>query len=102
MRLVEGEPYSPEVTRKIAKHRLAKAVVEGRSSNVAREIELLGRFKEHDWWVRASDVQVGIFAQLCDPEMGRILAEAEKTMAAYVDADAPAEPTKEAIEKQPE
>jgi len=102
-RLVEEEAYSPDVTRKIAKNRLTKAVVEGKSSNVAREIELLGRFKEHDWWVRASDVQVGIFGQLCDPEMGRILDEAQITMAAYADADdAPAEPTGESTEKQRE
>jgi hypothetical protein len=53
-RLAEDEPYSPNQTRKIAKNRLTKAVLEGRPSNVAREIELLGRLKEHDWWVRAS------------------------------------------------
>lgn len=84
-RLAEDEPYSPDLTRKIAKNRLTKSVLEGKPSNVAREIELLGRLREHDWWVRASDVQVGIFAQLCDPEMGKFLAEAEKTMAAYRD-----------------
>jgi len=67
MRLVEEEPYSPDVTRKIAKNRLTKAVVEGRSSNVAREIELLGRFKEHDWWVRSAEVQVGVFSAIMEP-----------------------------------
>jgi hypothetical protein len=95
-RLAEEEPYSLEVTRKIVKNRLTKAVVEGKSSNVSREIELLGRFKEHDWWARGSDVQVGVFAQWCDPEMGRILAEAKKTIAAYREADdVPAERTSE-------
>jgi hypothetical protein len=86
-RLAEEEPFSPDVTRKIAKNRLTKAVLEGKPSNVAREIELLGRLREHDWWVRASDVQVGIFAQLCDPEMGRMLAETEKTIAAYQEGE---------------
>jgi len=49
IRLAEEEPYNPDLTRKIAKHRLTKAVLEGKSSNVSREVELLGKFKEHDW-----------------------------------------------------
>ena len=48
IRLAEEEPYSPDLTRKMAKNRLTKAIVEGKSSNVSREIELLGKFKEHD------------------------------------------------------
>jgi hypothetical protein len=68
-RLAEDEPYSPTMTRKIAKNRLAKAVLEGKPSNVAREVELLGRFKEHDWWIRSAETQVGIFASFCDAEM---------------------------------
>ena len=66
-RLVEEDPYSPDVTRKIAKNRLTKAVVEGRSSNVVREIELLGRFRDHDWWVRSAEVQVGVFSAIMEP-----------------------------------
>jgi hypothetical protein len=87
MRLVEDEPYSPDVTRKIAKNRLTKAVVEGRTSNVAREIELLGRFKEHDWFVRASDTQIGIFAQLCDPETHQRIRAQAKAIDDYPDED---------------
>jgi hypothetical protein len=40
--------------------------------------------------------------QLCDPEMGRMLAEAEKTMAAYRDDDIPSETPKDATERQHE
>jgi len=84
-RLVEDEPYSPDVTRKIAKNRLTKAVLEGTPSNVAREIELLGRLREHDWWVRASDVQVGIFAHLCNPETHQRIRAQAKAIEEYPD-----------------
>ena len=100
-RLVEDEPYSPDVTRKIAKNRLTKAVLEGTPSNVAREIELLGRLREHDWWVRASDVQVGIFARLCDPETHQRIRAQAKAIDDYPDGDAPAHQTKLEEEKIP-
>jgi len=100
MRLVEDEPYSPDVTRKIAKNRLTKAVLEGKPTNVAREIELLGRLREHDWWVRASDVQVGIFAQLCDPETHQRIRAQAKAIDDYADEDdGPASQTKQQEEK---
>jgi len=67
IRLAEEEPYNPDLTRKIAKHRLTKAVLEGKSSNVSREVELLGKFKEHDWWVHNGEVQIGVFAALAEP-----------------------------------
>lgn len=95
-RLVDHEPFSPIETRKIAKNRLTKAVLEGRPSNVAREIELLGRLKEHDWWVKASaDVQIGIFASLCGPE-----DDAVKALDVCRDTeDTPAEPPKDPKEE---
>jgi hypothetical protein len=94
-RLAEEEPFSPDQTRKIAKNRLTKAVVEGKSSNVAREIELLGRFKEHDWWVKPSDLQLGIFAQLCDPETHQRIRAQAKAIDDYPDEDdAPADQPK--------
>jgi hypothetical protein len=83
--LAGEEPFSPDVTRKIAKNRLTKAVLEGKPSNVAREIELLGRLKEHDWWVRASDVQVGIFAHLCNPETHQRIRAQAKAIEEYPD-----------------
>jgi hypothetical protein len=75
IQLAQEEPYSPYLTHKIAKHRLTKAVLEGKSSNVSREIELLGKFKEHDWWVHNSEAQIGIFAALAEPLPPQNLAE---------------------------
>jgi hypothetical protein len=66
VRLAEDEAYSPELAHKIAKNRLIKSVLEGKSSNVAREIELLGKLKEHDWFVRNSDASVGVFVGLME------------------------------------
>ena len=51
----------------MAKNRLTKAILEGKSSNVSREIELLGKFKEHDWWAHNGEAQIGIFAALAGP-----------------------------------
>lgn len=31
-----------------------------------KAIELAGRFKETDWWVRNADVQIGIFGSLAE------------------------------------
>jgi len=67
IRLAEEEPYSPDLTRRMAKNRLTNAILEGKSSNVSREIELLGKFKEHDWWIHNSEAQIGIFAALAEP-----------------------------------
>ena len=75
IRLAEEEPYSPDLTHKIAKNRLTKAILEGKSSNVSREIELLGKFKEHDWWVHTGEAQIGIFAALAEPLPPQNLAE---------------------------
>jgi hypothetical protein len=63
----------------MAKNRLTKAILEGKSSNVSREIELLGKFKEHDWWVHNSEAQIGIFAALAElqPLSAEKLAEYE-------------------------
>jgi len=101
-RLLEEEAYSPDQTRKIAKNRLTNSVVEGKPSNVAREIELLGRFKEHDWWVKPSEVQLGIFAYLCDPEARQRISAQVKAMDDYADEDnAPTHQTKQQEEKIP-
>src|SRR5262252_4911706 len=58
--------WRPEQLRKIVTHRLAKAVIEGKPSNVAREAELIGRMKDIDLFVRTADVQIGIFAALAE------------------------------------
>lgn len=69
-RAAEEASYSPEFVKKAVTHRLMTAIIEGRSSDVAREAELLGRFKEHDWFVRNADLQIGIFASLAEGMVG--------------------------------
>jgi len=89
------------VTRKIAKNRLTKAVLEGKSSNVAREIELLGRFKENDWWVKPSEVQLGIFAYLCDPQTQQKINAQAAAIDDYREDDTSAPQTNQQVEKLP-
>jgi hypothetical protein len=50
---------------------------------VAREIELLGKFREHDWWVHSSDVQVGIFAAELASPAAQMLEEMTKITGEY-------------------
>lgn len=85
VRLAEDDPYSPAVARKIVKNRLIESVLEGKPSNISREIELLGKFREHDWWVHGPDVQVGIFQELASHEGGQMLAAMVKKADEYKD-----------------
>jgi len=55
-----------ETVKQVAKYRLFDDVVKAKDSGVTRQIELLGRMKEHDWFVRNTDVQIGVFASLAD------------------------------------
>lgn len=57
-----------ETVKNVAKYRLFDDVVKAKDSGVTRQIELLGRMKEHDWFVRNTDVQIGVFASLADNE----------------------------------
>lgn len=50
----------------LAVARLYSEITNPRSSNGIKAIELAGRFKETDWWVRNVDVQVGVMAVLGD------------------------------------
>lgn len=65
-RAAEEASYKPEFVKKAVTHRLMTAIIEGKSSEVAREAELLGKFKEHDWFVRNADVNIGVFASLAE------------------------------------
>jgi len=55
-----------ETVKQVSKYRLFDDVVKAKDSGVTRQIELLGRMKEHDWFVRNTDVQIGVFASLAD------------------------------------
>jgi hypothetical protein len=57
---VAGEP---DVLKNAVKRRLVKNIEEGRDEGV-RSAQLLGKFKEHDWWVRNEDAPVGVFVAL--------------------------------------
>lgn len=75
--------WKPEQLRKIVTHRLAKSVIEGKPSTVAREAELIGRMKEVDLFVRNADVQVGIFGALSTPEACQALDVVVKTIDSF-------------------
>jgi hypothetical protein len=55
-----GEPDRLKAT---VKQRLIRNVEDGRDEGV-RSAQLLGKFKEHDWWVRNEDAPVGVFVAL--------------------------------------
>jgi hypothetical protein len=82
-RAAEEAVWKPEQLRKIVTHRLAKAIIEGKSSTVAREAELIGKMKEVDLFVRNADVQVGIWGILSTPEAGQMLDDMVKTLDDY-------------------
>jgi hypothetical protein len=48
----------------LAVKRLYEEIVNPKSSLGMKAIELAGRFKETDWFVRSADVQIGVFAAL--------------------------------------
>jgi len=58
--------WSPEDLKAMSQSRLVSDISSGKSSGVAREIETLGKFKDTDWFVRNTDVQIGVFASLAD------------------------------------
>ncbi len=64
-----------EVVKTTAKYRLFDDVVKGKDSGVTRQVELLGRFKEHDWFVRNTDVQIGVFASLADDSKTAVIID---------------------------
>jgi hypothetical protein len=67
----------------ISVQRLYDEIVNPRSSMGIKAIELAGRFKETDWWVRNAELQVGVFTQIGDSGSG----EAINTITQYKEED---------------
>ena len=63
----------------LAIRRLYTEIEDVTSSQGIKAIELAGRFKELDWWVRNVDVQIGVFASLGEPSPAEDSLEAYKT-----------------------
>lgn len=67
-----AEAYNREINRfadlaslkPMAVRRLYAEIIDMSSSLGMKAIELAGRFKETDWFVRNSEVQIGVFAAL--------------------------------------
>lgn len=77
-----------ETLKAVSKHRLVNDIVTGKDSGVTRQVEILARFKEHDWLVRNTDVQIGVFASIAgeDPKAS---AEVDEISSALPDPDKP-------------
>jgi len=56
-------PGEPDQLKAVVKRKLIKNVEDGRDEGV-RSAQLLGKFKEHDWWVRHEDAAMGVFVAL--------------------------------------
>jgi hypothetical protein len=50
----------------LAVNRLYHEIINLKSPNAMRAIELAGRFKETDWFVRNSEVQLGVFVGIAE------------------------------------
>lgn len=64
----EWEAMSIDVTRlkPVAVSRLYREIAAPDSPNAMKAIELAGRFRETDWFVRNTEVQLGIFMGMTD------------------------------------
>lgn len=83
-RAAEEVSYKPEFVKKAVTHRLMTAIIEGKSSEVAREAELLGKFKEHDFFVNpANATSMSIIAVLADPDGEAIFNQTAAAMKDY-------------------
>jgi hypothetical protein len=64
---------TPKALRDMSIGKLGNAIQTDKPLPTVREIELLGKFKEHDWYVRPeSQGDTNIFAVLAQPEMGKM------------------------------
>jgi hypothetical protein len=68
----------------LAVQRLYKEIINDKSPGGLKAIELAGRFKENDWFVKSSDVQVGVMAVLGDSQA---LDSAKNNIQAYIDSE---------------
>jgi hypothetical protein len=66
----------------LAIRRLHAEIADNSSSQGIKAIELAGRFKETDWWVRGADIQIGVFQSFAgeSPEI-----DENSTLDAYKD-----------------
>lgn len=66
----ETESVMNEITvdklKPLAVKRLHAEIVNPRSNQGMKAIELAGRFKETDWFVRAGEVNIGVFTQISE------------------------------------
>ena len=72
----------PEELKTLAIHRLAQEIANPKRTDGVKPIEVLGKMKDYDWFVRCAEVQVGIFAALADQ-----LPMDSKTLEAYEEDD---------------
>jgi len=72
----EWEALAVDVTRlkPVSVARLYREIAAPDGPNAMKAIELAGRFRETDWFVRNADVQLGVFVNMADstPETGEI------------------------------
>jgi hypothetical protein len=88
-----SETYAREMTRvtgnlaslkPLAIRRLYSEIADNGSSQGIKAIELAGRFKETDWWVRGQDIQIGVFQAFAGESLE---LEEESTLDAYKNDD---------------
>lgn len=60
----------PEQLKMLAVHRLASEIANPKRTDGVKPIEVLGKMKDFDWFVRNADLQIGIFASLAEGTVG--------------------------------
>ena len=68
----------------LAVKRLQAEISDPKSVAGMKAIELAGRFKENDWFVKSGDIQLGVMTVLGDAQAAE---SARNTIASYIDAD---------------
>jgi len=68
----------------LAVKRLQDEIANPKSVAGMKAIELAGRFKENDWFVRNADVQVGVMAVLGDSQAAE---SAKNSITSYIDVE---------------
>lgn len=56
----------PEQLKALAVHRLAQEIASPKHTDGVKPIEVLGKMKEYDWFVRNSDTNLGILVALAE------------------------------------
>lgn len=66
------------ILKPLAFQRLCKEIADNESSHAMRAIEIAGRFRECDWFVRNSENNLGVFVAIAENVPSDALAVAEK------------------------